>query len=143
MYFQFRWCFYWKKNPSTHILHITYFLLLLYWLFNLILRHMWKRYVLSSEIHCVKSIASSDPHFPSTILSLYEKIRIWFCLYTGKYGSKKGQFSAYFTQWLRGNNGFKLNWLHDFKVSFFSKTDCDTAARKWNYSKKVTKTTSS
>ena len=36
----------------------------------------------------------------SLILSKYGKIRIRFCPYTGKYGSKKARFSGYFTQCL-------------------------------------------
>ena len=58
---------------------------------------------------------------PSKILSLYGKIRIRLCPYTGQNGSGKIRISAYFTQWLGRNSRFKLGWLDKLDFSFFQR----------------------
>ena len=65
------------------------------------------------------------------ILSIYEK------------RSEKSRLLVYFMQWLGRNDSFLLDWLHDFKVQFLSKIKSVKATCKWNYRKKVIKTTSS
>ena len=41
--------------------------------------------------------------------------------------------------WLRRNDKFLLDWLHDFKVWFLSNFHCDSAVCKWKYQKKLSK----
>ena len=79
------------KKPLTYTLHIIYFLLLIYWICPDVKR---------SYMHCAKYAKTRtfyDAHFPifdaalirentAMILSIYGKIRLWFCLYTEKYG---------------------------------------------------------
>ena len=101
---------------------------------------MWKyMFQIFTALNMLKYALPLIYIFPSTILSSYGKIRIWFCSYTEKHRSEKANISAYFTLWLGRNNRFKLCWLHNFKAYLFPETHCSRATCKQNYRKNLSK----
>ena len=71
----------------------------------------------------------------SLILSKYWKIRIRFCPYTGKYGSKKACISGYFTQCLADILSHNLELHKNFKFCQCAKIVCTRIYEVFNCAK--------
>ena len=78
---------------------------------------------------------------PKNILSIYVKKRIQFCPYTEKHDQKNPAFRYILRSGKKWQFLIRLPLWFQSLVSF--KVVCDRATCKWNFGKKIVKTTSS